>query len=469
MTAHAVPPISPPPANIGAEQSLLGALLLSNAQAPAVAMVLEPSHFSEPLHKIIYEAISDAVSAGRPADLMTVGAALANLEMPEGSPTIAAYLARLATGAVTIRDAPQWALMVRDLAHRREIMARAQDMIRDASDAPITTTGAEILDGFNESVRHILETRATFNTEPTDAMAWRIVDEIERARVGEFKADAITTGFPRLDQSARYRPGDVVVTAGRPGQGKSVFAACSARRVAEAGFGVLEFPFEIGREQAVCRHLADLSYDPRAPICFSWLIDRDLRNPEYVDRIGGASRALNALPIEIDDAERLTVARIGARIQQAKANFAARGVRLAYVSLDHLDFIQASDRYAGNRTQEIGEIMIGLKAIARREKIVLHLFSQLSRAVESRDDKRPTLSDLRNSGDIEQVADIVQFLYRPAYYLEAQAQTSVEKATELEAVANDLEIIRGKVRSGITGTTRLFVDVGASHVEGFAQ
>jgi replicative DNA helicase len=464
MTIHAPPEAMP--ASVDAEQSLLGAMLVSKSCIPAVALILEPEHFSESLHAAIYRRIVEAANAGHPTGPKMIAAGLSDLEMPEGI-TISGYLARLSIEASSIQDAPAWATMIRDMAHRRELTGAARELAADAMGAAITTAGVDILDRFSDRVKHIAETRAV-PVEGSDALAWRIVEEIEKARAGEFTPDTFTTGFPRLDETARYRPGDVIVTAGRPGQGKSIFAACTARRLAESGLGVLEFPFEIGREQAICRHLSDLAYQSRSPICFSWILDRAVHSPALSDRIGAAVQRLNQLPIEIDDAERLTVSRIAARVRQEKAKMAARGVRLALVSLDHLDFIQASDRYAGNRTQEIGEIMIGLKAIARRENVAVHVFSQLNRSVETRDDKRPTLSDLRNSGDIEQVADIVQFLYRDAYYLAMQVNGDPEKEIELEAAQNVLEVIRAKVRSGKTGHIRLFVDVGASYIDGRA-
>ena len=408
MTAHALRIVdgSTPdlPFDLIAEQALLGALLISSAPQASVALILKREHFFEPLHQIIYGAIDDLATAGRPSDVLTVGAALSDLELPDGSPPIRVYLARLATEAVTVRDAPAWAVMIRDLCHRRELILAASNLSSRARSGGIDTSGASILDAFGEETRHISEARSLVSEETSGALAWRIVDEIEAARAGEFKVDAFTTGFSPLDELTVYRPEEVIVTAGRPGQGKSVFAACSARRQAEAGIGILELPLEIGREQAIARHITDLAYDRDHPICFSWILNRDVRRRGDSERIAYAVRAFERLPIIVDDAERITIPRLHARVRQAKAQLAVDGKRLGVVILDHLDFIDASDRYAGNRVQEIGEVMKGLKAIARREKVVVHLFCQLNRGVEGRDDKRPQLSDLRNSGDIEQVA-----------------------------------------------------------------
>lgn len=475
MNAHApmeeAPPITPDPLpqDIMAEQALLGALLLSNVHAAAVSLILERDHFYEQLHRVIYGAIADMIEAGRPADIMTIGAVLADVELPHGAPPIRVYLARLVADAVTVRDAPAWAMMIRDLAHRRDIIAAARRLADEATGADIRTTGQYLLERFETETKMIAEANTALTAEKTSELAWRIVNEIEASRAGEFVVETFTTGFEKLDKLTRYRPEEVIVTAGRPGQGKSVFATAAARRQAMAGIGVLEFPLENGREQAVARHLADLAYREHSPISYSWILDRDVRYPEQAERVAEAAKRLNALPLVIDDAERITIARLGARVRQEKARMAAAGVRLGVVLVDHLDFIDATDRYSGNRVQEIGEIMKGLKAIARRERLTMHLFCQLNRAVEGREDKRPQLADLRNSGDIEQVADVVQFLYREAYYLERSKEVANQEPTALEAleaVRHRLDVITQKSRTSRVGTTNLYVDVRASFVSG---
>jgi replicative DNA helicase len=397
MTAHlTIDSTSSLPVAIEAEQALLGALLLSNQMASGVATIVDRSHFAEELHAAIFGAISDLISTGRQANTTSVALALGGVELPAGAPPIGEYLARITCNAVTIRDAPGWALMVRDTAHRRRIIALAGDLIAAARDASISASGASILEPFNDGVRDIEEARGLEPAESAGDMAERFVQEIGAARVGDYVVESFTTGFERLDALTRYRPGEVVVTAGRPGQGKSIMATAAARRIAQSGIGVLEFPLENGKEQAVARHLADMSYSRAKPIHYGWIIDRDIRDMGDDDRIRRAANKLAEIPLIIDDAERITITRLSSRIKQEKSRLAAAGVRLGVVELDHLDFIDATDRYAGNRTQEIGEIMKGLKAIARKERVVIHLFCQLNRGVEGRDDKRPQLADLRN-------------------------------------------------------------------------
>lgn len=455
------------PYDLLAEQALIGALLLSPTPAPAVALIVSSDHFFEHLHRVIFGAIEGLIAAGRPHDVLTVGAVLSAVEMPEGAPPIREYLSRLAAEAVTVCDAPAWARMVRDLAHRRDILAAAVDLASGVRTAGIDCAPAGLLDAFEAATKHVAEAAVSAVEEATSALAWRIVDEIERARAGEFKVEAFTTGFAPLDDLTFYRPEEVIVTAGRPGQGKTIVAACAARRQAEAGIGVLEFPLEIGREQAVARHIADLSCEDGEPIFYSWILNRDIRNPADSDRVARAVSRLERLPLVIDNAERITLPRLGARVRQVKAEMAAKGIRLGVVILDHLDFIDASDRYAGNRVQEIGEVMKGLKSLARRERVVVHVFSQLNRGVEGREDKRPQLSDLRNAGDIEQVADVVQFVFREAYYLErssAYLSREDEAVARMEFVRDRLEIITQKSRTSRVGLTTLTVNPGASHI-----
>ena len=450
------------PHSIEAEQALLGALLLSNKQAAPVSLVIQPDHFYEHLHALIYEAIQQLIDAGREANPLSVGEMMRGVELPPTAPTtINAYLARISAEAVTIRDAENWAYQIRDLAHQRDIIIIGKDMIEEAQHAPITASGRSFVETFQERTKHIVEARDAI-VETTDELAERMLAETDAAREGDFHPVRFTTGFSTVDKLVTLRPEEVIVTAGRPGAGKSIYSTSSARRQAQAGIGVLEFPLENGREQAIARHITDLAYASSNPLHYGWLLNRDVRDGYVMERVRRALEKLRSLPLVIDDASRLTIPQLAARVRQEKARMAARGVALGLVLIDHLDFLDASDRYKGNRVQEIGEIMVGLKALARRERVCIHLFSQLNRAVESREDKRPGLSDLRNSGDIEQVADVVQFLYREAYYL--QRDKNPEKQVEAEAKRNDLEVIVAKNRSGRVGSANLFVECGSSYL-----
>lgn len=460
-----------PPMSIEAEQALLGVLISDRDTFALVSTIVDAEHFFEPLHQTIYAAIRDLAREGRPATLVTVGAALSSVETPPSLPPVKAYLANLFANGFSSRDARVWAEMIRDLAHMREMIAAADILKADINGRQATDTPSKLLDRFASATQHVMLAGGDASEGFLD-LGERILREIDAAREGVFKPTLFTTGFSSLDRVTRHRPGEVIVTAGRPGAGKSVFAAASSRRVAQAGWGVLEFPLEIGVEQAMARHLADLCYSSSDPINFSDILNRSLEKKHHSDRVAEAYSRLLELPIVIDGAETITLPQLSAKIQVAKKQMAARGVRLAVVVVDHLDFIKASDRYAGHRTQEIAEIMIGLKALARREGVAVHLFCQLNRGVEGRDDKRPQLSDLRNSGDIEQVADVVNFLYREAYYLERSPDFldgKPEAVSRMVDVCNVMQVICAKVRTGATGVVDLFCDTGANYLSARAR
>jgi replicative DNA helicase len=265
--------------------------------------------------------------------------------------------------------------------------------------------------------------------------------------------------------SRLYVTDDYIVTH------NSIFATSASRRIAQSGIGVLEFPLENGKDQAVSRHLSELAYSSSNAIFFSRILDRDLPHETDRARVAKAWQRLKELPIVIDDSERITLARLGARIKQVKGRLAAREIRLGVVMIDHLDYLDATDRYSGNRVQEIFEIMTGLKALARRDKVQIHLFCQLNRQVEGRaaNDRRPQLQDLRNSGDIEQCADVVNFLYREAYYAIRTPEYIANDPVAIdhfETIKNDLDVICAKVRTGPTKMVKLFCDPAASFISG---
>jgi replicative DNA helicase len=255
----------------------------------------------------------------------------------------------------------------------------------------------------------------------------------------------------------------------------SIYVNSSAVRVARKGVGVLEFPLEIGPQQAVARHIADLAFRSGNRVAFR---DIGRRAKELTDTdmvaIRKAQGHLRELPIEIDRRSRVTVAQIAAKVAQTKRSMAARGIRLGVVFIDHLDFIHASDRYSGNRTQEIGEICIALKDIARSQDVCVNLLCQLNRDVEKRPakDRRPSLADLRNSGDLEQVADVVMFLYREEYYLTRSPEYLASDEAAMNAAIDakgKLEAILGKVRAGPTPTVHLFCEPASSSISSFER
>jgi replicative DNA helicase len=457
------------PFNLDAEQQVLGVCIQKNDKISDVSDIVEIGHFYEPVHVEIYRTILDFSANGRPATLVTLKDAFDHIEWPEGM-TSRRYLAHLAANVACFDTVTNYARMVRDLACRRSIIEEAGKLIHAARHMPITASPAVSIEQFSQAVRPVLDSDDRSKLHWAGDLGFEWLDEMERVQSGDLKIETFTTGFDPLDKVTRYRPEELIVTAGRPGSGKSIFCTSAARRVAQSGVGVLEFPLENGANQARSRHIADLSYTSNSPIFFSRILDKSTRGSE-IDRARIAIDKLNKLPLVIDDSSRITLARLDSRVKQAKRELSSLGFRLGVVMIDHLDFISATERYSGNRVQEIFEIVTDLKSLARREKIQIHLFCQLNRQVESRasNDRRPQLQDLRNSGDIEQCADVVNFLYREAYYAlrtpEFLANDPIA-VDNFERVKNDLDVICAKVRTGPTVSVKLFCDPAASYISG---
>ena len=232
----------------------------------------------------------------------------------------------------------------------------------------------------------------------------------------------------------------------------------------------------VGSEQLISRHLADLAFFGDGKSAEFRNIGRrasELTSAQ-LDHVRSARDRLRDLPIVIDGRARITAEQISTKVAQTKRCMMAKGRRLGAVFIDHLDFVQASDRYAGNRTQEIGEICLALKALARAEDLCVVLLCQLNRDVERRgvNDRRPSLADLRNSGDIEQVADVVMFLYRPEYYLSRAPEYlngEPDAVAALDAARGKLELILGKVRAGPTPRVNLYCSPSASSISSAAR
>lgn len=277
------------PFNIEVEQAVIGACIMRNETIADVSGILQPEHFSQLPHAEIYRTILEFSASGKPATLATLKDAFGHIEWPEGI-TARAYLASLAAAATGFGTAPNYARMIRDLACRRSIIQEADKLIQAARSMPITASPSISIEQFSEAVRPVLDSDDRSKLRWAGDIAFDLVDKIERVAAGELHFETFTTGFEPLDKVTRYRPEEVIVTAGRPGSGKSIFCTCAARRVAQSGVGVLEFPLENGYHQAMSRHIADLSYASNNAIFFSKILDMQL--PKETDRARVAKAAV---------------------------------------------------------------------------------------------------------------------------------------------------------------------------------
>jgi replicative DNA helicase len=269
---------------------------------------------------------------------------------------------------------------------------------------------------------------------------------------------------------------NLVIVAGRPGMGKSTFMPSVARQIAaavnDAGvakYGVGIISLEMDKAAIGLRVMADCAYDPQKQITYSSMNNGRI-SLDHQEIATNAACDVKALPIEYDFATSMTVAEIAGSARRMAAKLIKKKLALDVLMIDYLGFIRATSRYAGNRVYEIGEITAALKELARQMNLCVVLFCQLNRQVEIRAEKRPQLADLRESGNIEQDADVVIMLYREAYYAADAVETASAPAAKAEAQANlakvefDLELLVRKQRQGPPGTVRVFCDIGSSAI-----
>jgi replicative DNA helicase len=473
MTMHAPPAADPLPCALESEQAVLGAVIVNPDCLDELRLRLDPKHFSEDLHARIYGAALELNAAGKAVSHISLGGALAGVEMPEGIGKLSAYLARLAVAATTIHKAAEYADMIVETWRRRELIRIAADA-QEAARAPAGPPTARIVAEFAEATGELVAAEIASTRKTIGASANDLLDHSERIRRGEAVSQSVTTGFADVDKLSPYEAGTLWIVGARPGMGKSVWQVTSSMKVAQAGvkaardggepFGCMAFSFEIPERQLIARYLSDLSYIHSRPIQFGRIV-RGKYDDEELWRLEDAAKRLRDLPLTLDVSSRATITEIAAKVRAEKKAMARRGVRLAVVFLDYLKFIKASDRYKGQRHYEVGEISAALHELAKDEGLCVVLLAQLNRALENREDKRPNLADLRESGDLEADADVVAFIHREAHHILKSPDYRNEKPEAIdafEALKHSAEIIIGKNRAGAEATAHLWVDVSCS-------
>lgn len=451
------------PSSIEMEQSVIGSILNDNENLIRLSGLVKADHFYEKFHRDIFEVMENLIREGKPATVRSLKVMLPDEVVAEGV-TMSQYLKILEGDALPIETVIDDAKIVRDLAARREMMDVARSVLQPRSKDVVKLAGA-VIESFD---RIVAEQDAPSNRMCSMATTMaRTMESLARAYQNHGKIIGMPTGLTKLDRKLLgYHRGDLVVMAGRPGMGKSALAVCHARRMAEAGYRGIFFSQEMSDESLGQRMLADRMFD-LGPVNY-FAFRAGSFSEETFNRAQEFSNKLASLPLEINPKSAQTVSRIAALARQEK-----RRNGLDFIIIDHLQIIKASKQFQ-NRVHQIGEITSGLKALAKDLEIVVILLSQLSRGVESREDKRPQMSDLRDSGDIEQDADVIIMLYREMYYLErrrppegtpafSEWQTACFRAT------NKLELLIEKQRAGPTGTVEVFCNIGANAVRDLAS
>ncbi len=456
-----------PPHNIDAEQALLGAILVNNEALDRVSQFLRPEHFFDPLHAQIYEIAGKLIQVGKQSNPITLRTFFENAEPIDAHLTVPQYLGRLAANATTIINAHDYGRTIYDLSIRRQLIGIGEDVVNTAFDSPVDhppelqiQEAESRLYGLAESGKYG-QGFVTFGTALIAA-----IDMADSAHKRAGHLSGLSTGLTDLDKKmGGLQKSDLIILAGRPSMGKTALVTNIAYNVAKDhrvrvkpdgteevidGAVVGFFSLEMSSEQLATRILAEQATLPSEKIRRGMLDEREF------GKLVQVSQELSRIPLFIDQTGGLTIAQLAARARKLK-----RQKGLGLLIVDYLQLLAGSSKSSqANRVQEITEITTGLKALAKELEVPIIALSQLSRQVEQREDKRPQLSDLRESGSIEQDADVVMFVFREEYYVERLKPSEgdakfLEWQQKMVQVAGRAEVIIGKQRHGPVGTVDL--------------
>ena len=464
-----------PPYNIEAEQALLGAIFRNNLAYGRVAEFLAAEHFGNGVHGRIFAAIGKLVERGQVANPVT----LKNLFDQDGALTEiggAQYLTRLAEAAVTIINAEDYGRRIHELHLRRQLIGLGEDVVNDAFHQDLDDPA---LNQIERAEARLFELASTGQAEggfrPFNVALTEAIEMAGAAFKRDGRTVGVATGFIDLDKKlGGLHPSDLIILAGRPSMGKTALATniafnaakayregrgADGRPIAEDGGVIGFFSLEMSAEQLATRILAEES-----GVSSDRIRRGDVRREDF-DKFMQASQRLERVPLYIDDTPALSVAALRTRARRLK-----RQQGLGLIVVDYLQLLRPGGQSRGqeNRVQEISEITRGLKAIAKELEVPVLALSQLSRAVEQREDKRPQLSDLRESGSIEQDSDVVMFIFREEYYLSRTEPTRRPEESDdkfndrydhwkerCEATYGLAEVIIAKQRHGPIGSVKL--------------
>jgi replicative DNA helicase len=453
------------PHNIEAEQALLGAILVNNDAYYQVSDFLKPEHFQEAIHKHIYKIASDMVRAAKRATPVTIKTFLP-AEEKIGDMTVAQYLARLAAEATTIINAKDYGRSIYDLATRRALINIGEDMVNIAYDAPVDMPPSGQIEDAERRLFELAET-GSYNGgfQEFSVAINEAIDLAAAAFQREGGLSGISTGIHELDRRmGGLQKSDLIIVAGRPGMGKTSLATNIAFNIAHNYRGDVDpdgapkaldggvvgfFSLEMSADQLATRIISE-----QAEVSSSKIRRGEITEADF-EKLSFCAQEMQKIPLFIDETGGISISQLAARARRLKRQ---RG--LDVMVIDYIQLMQGSARHSGNRVQEVTEITTGLKALAKELDVPIIALSQLSRQVESRDDKRPQLSDLRESGSIEQDADVVLFVYREEYYIQnREPKEGTEEYLKWEGDLRDAkgkaEVIIAKQRHGPTGAAKL--------------
>jgi replicative DNA helicase len=466
------------PHNIEAEQALLGAMLVNNNALFRVSDFLKAEHFFEAVHRRIYEVAEQLIRANKIVTPVTLKTFLGDADL--GGVTVSQYLARLAAEATTVINAHDYGRTVYDLALRRALIGIGEDVVNQAYDSPVEASPNDQIEETERRLFALAEQgRDDKGFQDFNKALFTAIDMAANAYRRDGGLSGISTGLKDLDQRlGGLQASDLVIVAGRPGMGKTALATNIAFNIAKAhstetdeqgntktanGGMVGFFSLEMSAEQLATRVVAEQSGIP------SYKIRQGRITEDEFYKLTDVAREIERVPLFIDQTGGLSINQVAARARRLK-----RTKGLDVLVIDYLQLLSGSSKKGENRVQELTEITTSLKALAKELHVPVVALSQLSRQVESRDDKRPQLSDLRESGSIEQDADVVMFVYRDEYYLKNRepkpgTEEHFKWQAEMEQSHGRAEVIIGKQRHGPTGTVQLQFDAEVTRFTDLAE
>ncbi|WP_075520090.1 replicative DNA helicase [Candidatus Pelagibacter communis] len=442
------------PNNIEAEQAVIGSLLTSNEIFDDISSIISENNFYDPLHQKIYASINNLIYKGMLANPITLKSYFENekddLNVPE-------YLIKITKFSTSSRQSIEYSKIIYDMYVRRELIKISENIIDSAKISDLNVSGQSIIEN-SEKILYDLAEKGSFNSSliKFDEAIKQTIEMASSAYKNEEGVVGVPTGLKDLDDRlGGLHKSDLIIIAGRPSMGKTALATNiafhAAKKIQETGNkgSIAFFSLEMSSEQLSTRILAEQSK----------IKSNDIRrgkiSEEQFEQFIETSKNISELPLYIDETPAISVAALSNRARRIKRLYG-----LDMVVIDYIQLMRATFAVKEGRVQEISEITQGLKALAKELSVPVLALSQLSRAVEQRDDKKPLLSDLRESGSIEQDADVVMFVYRESYYLKAKEPrpATVEHAewqAKMNEVSHLAELIIGKQRHGPTGNVML--------------
>jgi len=431
--------------NVEAEIGLLGDLINDNRLIDLVADRLRGRDFAVPLYGRVYDAMLDQSAAGTNVDAVTLSPLFHD---DEEWPRAFSVLSAASLNAGTRNRSRAYFEQILTLSSRRRMVAGLQDVVHSARDLGVSRE--ELLANADEAVAEMAEQVVTIQA-PVGTYAQAVIDSFGQPVVG------VRCGMiGSLDDCIGVlRPSNLVVVGGRPGMGKTSLVTSYSIGAAARGHGVLIFSLEMSADELTRRMLADMTFSPQGGVPYEDIRDGRVRNHDMA-AVLDAKRRFDELPLEINETSGLTLAKLVRQARTHKRRLVARGEKLELVVVDYLQ-LMAHSRKGMSPYEHASEVSIGLKTFAKAEGLTVMAVAQLSRDVEKRPDKRPMPSDLRDSGQIEQDADVILFVYREEEYLRRTAPEDQFGGkyeawrTDMEAVRNKIEFLVPKRRSGPTG------------------